>query len=227
MEQQSYYEALNGPKFNIQVPWVNPSAWPRVINGQRLSMLLCPSDGMGDDLYETTGAIKLPKSNYLGIFSGLNELDGSNCTDTSRMAVFRYNKGTPISDIKDGTSNTMAAAEYLKGVDAADVRGLFWTTRAGCKCLFVKLGPNSVSDDVALDAGGFCPSSGANDQPGANLPCTQGTDAETYAGSRSRHPGGVQAVFCDGSVHFIQDGIDITPWRGLGWISDGQTVTAD
>ena len=46
----------------------------------------------------------------------------------------------------------------------------------------------------------------------------------TYASPRSRHPGGVNTVFCDGSVHFIQDSIDITTWRHLGWIADGNAI---
>ena len=226
LEQGAFYEALGGPAFDYAVPWQNAAAWPSSVNNQPLPMLLCPSDGFGDPLH-SGGAVKLPKSNYLGIFSGLSESEGLNCTEPTHRAVFRCNDGVPVADIKDGTSNTMAVAEYLKGADTLDVRALFWTTRAGCQSLFVTLGPNSASPDIAINADEFCPTSGAHNLPSMNLPCTQGSDAETYASPRSRHPGGVNVVFCDGSTHFIQDNISITPWRYLGWIADNSATAID
>jgi prepilin-type processing-associated H-X9-DG protein len=36
-----------------------------------------------------------------------------------------------------------------------------------------------------------------------------------YVSSRSRHPGGVNVVFGDGSVPFMTDGISIGVWRAL------------
>jgi len=51
----------------------------------------------------------------------------------------------------------------------------------------------------------------------------------TYAAitSRSHHPGGVNALFADGSVHFIKDSIDGMNWRALGSIRNGEIVSAD
>ena len=34
-------------------------------------------------------------------------------------------------------------------------------------------------------------------------------------------------VFCDGSVHFIQDGINSATWQNLGWIDDGNVINTD
>jgi prepilin-type processing-associated H-X9-DG protein len=34
--------------------------------------------------------------------------------------------------------------------------------------------------------------------------------------ARSRHPGGVNALFCDGHVQFASDNIEILTWQGLG-----------
>jgi prepilin-type processing-associated H-X9-DG protein len=43
----------------------------------------------------------------------------------------------------------------------------------------------------------------------------------------SAHPGGFNAVFADGSVHFISYGIDPTVFSRLGDRSDGQVIPAD
>ncbi len=42
-------------------------------------------------------------------------------------------------------------------------------------------------------------------------------------GPRSRHPGGVNASFCDGSVQFLVDSIDARTWHAL-WTKAGNEV---
>jgi len=226
LEQPAYYSILQGPKFNIQNPWYAPGDWPVGISGITLPMLLCPSD-VGESSYSMTSSLKLPKSNYLGIFSGLKDIDAYSASDAATRAVFRYHDGTPVASIKDGTSNTMAVAEYLKGMGDTDIHGAFYTNRAGAQLLYVTLGPNSTASDNLLDYPGFCPSDGSLNRPSDNLPCVSGATDENFASPRSRHSGGVNVVFCDGSVHFVQNGIDISTWRYLGWIADGVAVTMD
>jgi prepilin-type processing-associated H-X9-DG protein len=36
------------------------------------------------------------------------------------------------------------------------------------------------------------------------------------AAARSRHPGGVNVLMCDGSIHFVSDSIESLIWRGAG-----------
>lgn len=45
--------------------------------------------------------------------------------------------------------------------------------------------------------------------------------------ARSYHPGGVNALFGDGSVRFIKDSIAGSTWRALGTISGGEIIGAD
>ena len=45
--------------------------------------------------------------------------------------------------------------------------------------------------------------------------------------SRSYHPGGVNTLFGDGSVRFIKDSIDGSAWRSLGTISGGEVISSD
>ena len=45
--------------------------------------------------------------------------------------------------------------------------------------------------------------------------------------SRSRHPGGVNSLFCDGHVQFIKDTVNVTAWQALGSRNGGEVVSAD
>ena len=51
----------------------------------------------------------------------------------------------------------------------------------------------------------------------------------TYAAvtSRSHHPGGVNALFADGSVHFVKNSINFQTWRSLGTVGGGEVISAD
>ncbi len=51
----------------------------------------------------------------------------------------------------------------------------------------------------------------------------------TYAAvtSRSYHPGGVNALFGDGSVKFIKNTINWQNWRAVGTVNGGEITTAD
>jgi prepilin-type processing-associated H-X9-DG protein len=43
----------------------------------------------------------------------------------------------------------------------------------------------------------------------------------------SNHPAGVNALFADGSVHFIKNSISAVTWRALGTIAGGEVISAD
>ncbi len=45
--------------------------------------------------------------------------------------------------------------------------------------------------------------------------------------ARSKHPGGVNSLFCDGHVQFVKDTIDVAAWRALGTRNGGEVVGAD
>jgi prepilin-type processing-associated H-X9-DG protein/prepilin-type N-terminal cleavage/methylation domain-containing protein len=45
--------------------------------------------------------------------------------------------------------------------------------------------------------------------------------------ARSKHPGGVNALFCDGHVQFVKNAISAVTWQALGTRSGGEAVSAD
>ncbi len=51
----------------------------------------------------------------------------------------------------------------------------------------------------------------------------------TYAAvtSRSYHPGGVNALFADGSVHSIKNSVNWQTWRSLGTVGCGEVISSD
>ena len=51
----------------------------------------------------------------------------------------------------------------------------------------------------------------------------------TYASvtSRSYHPGIVNALFADGSVHFVKNSINFPTWRALGTVGGGEVISSD
>jgi prepilin-type processing-associated H-X9-DG protein len=44
--------------------------------------------------------------------------------------------------------------------------------------------------------------------------------------ARSRHPGGVNAVVCDGHVQFFKDTINLAVWQALGTRNGGEVISS-
>jgi prepilin-type processing-associated H-X9-DG protein len=43
----------------------------------------------------------------------------------------------------------------------------------------------------------------------------------------SKHPGGVNALFADGSVHFCKNSVSPYVWRALGTVGGAEVVSSD
>ena len=236
VEQTVLYDRLGDIQKTSSVkPWYNGSmtTWAAV-SGISMAGYRCPSDGMGGQTKGLVGsggsyqvndpnAVQLYVSNYLGVFSGANDNDVWNESSlplaSDERSVFGINRGAKISQIRDGTSHTLAIVEYLTGT-TEDMRGFPWTQRAGCQFLYVTATPNTSMPDKLLDISSFCGNYNGN-LPELNLPCTPATGTVNTAAARSRHPGGVNALLCDGSVQFFNDTVDATLWQSFGRIADG------
>ncbi len=56
---------------------------------------------------------------------------------------------------------------------------------------------------------------------------TGGSDYSDFQTANSNHPGGVNASFADGSVHFIKNSINQYTWWSLGTKGNGEVISAD
>jgi prepilin-type N-terminal cleavage/methylation domain-containing protein/prepilin-type processing-associated H-X9-DG protein len=120
-----------------------------------------------------------------------------------------------LTDITDGTSNTLLFSEVIKSPSEYDLRGAIF--RAGSASFAAYLGPNDLRNDRINSSDGQC----IYPLPGMP-PCETVPDATTLA-ARSRHPGGVNVAMSDGGVRFVPDGIDINVWRALSTAQGGET----
>jgi prepilin-type processing-associated H-X9-DG protein len=112
-----------------------------------------------------------------------------------------------MADIFDGMSNTLAFSETVQG-HANDLRGFAWWNGGAHFETF--LPPNSNQPDI-LEHIDYCKRADIY-----NPPCDGPTSANpSNIAARSRHPGGVQACMCDGSVRFVTNSINLDTWRAV------------
>jgi prepilin-type N-terminal cleavage/methylation domain-containing protein/prepilin-type processing-associated H-X9-DG protein len=122
---------------------------------------------------------------------------------------------TRITDITDGTSNTLLMSEIRlpPGDGITDTRGDVMNDQ-GTPWFMAINTPNS-GIDYTLDC--------SNTDP--TMPCgTQNGTVGQEISARSKHPGGVNASFCDGSVTFISNGINLSVWQALSTMNSGDII---
>jgi prepilin-type processing-associated H-X9-DG protein len=216
------------------IPWCasTNSLGPDAPTSIVVDILVCPSDGMGGptSTLKTSNGLVLGtwnNSNFLGFFGDKDYGAGlPGASPANKKAAFGYNYGARISHIRDGTSNTMVFGEYLTGLPQEeapnDFRGVTWIDIPGFSQLYTQSTPNSSSPDLFYPGTKYC-----YNFPYLNLPCAASSWEETTAASRSRHPGGVNVLMGDGSVHFINQNIDLATWQALGSINGGEVIQAD
>ncbi len=129
-----------------------------------------------------------------------------------------YGEGTPLKSIVDGTSKTMMMSEVVGFDHWRDGRGGWILNAMGSSLFSAKTGPNSTDPDVIP----LCwPSIDRNDR----LYCRRKRkNGDVWAAARSAHIGGVNASFCDASVRFVSDGVELTTWRAMSTRAGKETV---
>jgi prepilin-type N-terminal cleavage/methylation domain-containing protein/prepilin-type processing-associated H-X9-DG protein len=212
-----------------QAFYVAPGTISNTMNGlcgQRVPLYYCPSD-QGADLDDPSQTYTRTRGNYV-VNWGPTKYDTAPVGPTGPFAHLNGSRSTPllvkIASITDGTSNTLMLSEYLmsQSHDDNDWRGDIHNDD-GVFRFHTITGPNSSSSDILSSSYEANPACGP---PAADplMPCAPQGGAE-YNAARSRHPGGVNAALCDGSVRFISNGIPQVIWGALGTMNGGDTVS--
>jgi prepilin-type N-terminal cleavage/methylation domain-containing protein/prepilin-type processing-associated H-X9-DG protein len=126
----------------------------------------------------------------------------------SLNGVMFYNSHVKFTDITDGTTNTLLAGERYSFDPTYSSNQLLEDTRGWAWCNY-----NSGQDNLADTS-----------YPINSKASTTGVNARrTNFGSG--HQGGANFVLCDGSVRFINNGIDIVTLQRISVPNDGNPVT--
>jgi len=173
---------------------------------------LCPSD-----IGSPRGALGVAMTNYAGNHHDVEAAIGAN-----NMGVLFLNSAIRFEQVSDGTSQTIFIGEKLN-----DGLGLGWAsgTRASLRNTGTNINlpaspPGSTARSVDSGVG----------EPGgpAGGDVVASDDALRFVGGyNSRHPGGANCAFGDGSVRFLKSSISPGVLRLLGNRADGEFIDAD
>lgn len=182
-----------------------------VIN-TRVAQFCCPSEVNSEALEEPELSWSRDKGNAVVNFGNTTYFqeqfpvaDGS----TFRGAPFTRERSIGFQEITDGLSATTAMSEVIIGLNGpfpnvSDHRGDIYNNDTNCSMFMSYDCPNSTKPDVVPS---FCQYPNRT-----NPPCV--SDFPPINSARSWHRSGVNALYCDGSVRFAGNQIDLAVWRG-------------
>jgi len=252
-KQYNYQQISNGSNPYAQTMGPDPSGnTNRIVGSQPIKTYTCPADenpapvvvatNPAGDFYERGVGGTFPgvaRSNYLfntGYYTDYDR-DYSNLATWAR-GPFGNNGAASIASILDGTSNTIAIGEATQQLHTSTSFGPYWGagTHTAVHGRILQYTPGLVQQSGGVGpttCGG--PSCGVNyciaycgiNAPNNKMitPTATGTSANyTYAWQfGSRHTGGANFVFLDGSVRFLSDSIDyVTVFQAIATPEGGE-----
>jgi len=242
LEQENLTDLID-----INAPWYlqRPEAVRTVVK-----VFLCPSDIAAEvESYPFVAAMGPPVGDQFATSSYAVSLgwEDAHCfgpnfsapSTTNRSGVFAHHSNTRIASIADGTSNTFAYGEAAAGFPLCN--GIGCTTpipgvTAKHGWLIEGAGIEPLYGMGFRYVGGFgstveplnkTPVTDSRYDPASHTDCRSSLNGGPHWAShfRSFHPGGANFLFCDGSVQFLGETIDMIPYRGLSTIQGGEVVS--
>ena len=101
-----------------------------------------------------------------------------------------------------------------------DLRGFAWWAYGAS--FTRQLPPNSPKPDW-MQSAGYCNVAAIRSNP----PCQQGTNNLVFTAVRSKHTGGVNVAFCDGSVKFVKNTVSPITYMALTSSQGGDVTSSD
>jgi prepilin-type N-terminal cleavage/methylation domain-containing protein/prepilin-type processing-associated H-X9-DG protein len=236
LEEQAIYD-----QFNFSVPVTRNQSEPQA---HQVPSLLCPSDtslGRSFELLEEDGVrpIRFGKANYAAF---TNPFHTNSWLYSGAISLY----GQRISQVTDGTSQTLALSEILTREHSGDERGAWALPWSGTSLIAFDMHParpegggcrrfecqdlpvlRNLSRSVIPKYSPWLGSIGFTQSPNTKqpdildtcpephlaqferIPCASYANADYLsAAPRSKHAGGVNAAFLDGSVVFLTDDVD-------------------
>jgi prepilin-type N-terminal cleavage/methylation domain-containing protein/prepilin-type processing-associated H-X9-DG protein len=217
----------------------------RVVRGQTLPTMFCPSDqGSGAPPFsDPNGRLKetgWARGNY-ACNGGTADIDHHIRGDSAinnppyqgmtKGPVMSVDFGAQLTAIPDGTSSTFLLHEVRIGVNASDPRGTWALGFPGASMVVAGRDRNPTpnnrlddADEVETCSTFWYAGIGTRDGMGCR---PQPNNWGMAAQARSRHIGGVNTCFCDGHVAFVRDSISQLTWVLLQSTNDGQIPGTD
>lgn len=244
MEQTNLYNLFENDRFptdNARMPHPTDPSQGVYMRGQILAPYICPSDtnnGLGN------GRNFRQPANYQFCMGPTNSVSNSPRCQCPLVATFRARSqaGTNVNnpagmftrrggvkppfrggrvgyigrfgDATDGLSNTIFVGEVIADWSAHARTGWSHSNAWG---IYTQIPINWDTRYINVAQ------AEANGKTGCEARCNWNTEV----GYKSRHTGGAQMVFGDGSVHFLSESIDMIQYQRLGSKNDGETVSID
>jgi prepilin-type N-terminal cleavage/methylation domain-containing protein len=211
VDQVPLYNQINFSAIDltVSVPQ-NPTFIP--VGTTDIAVFICPSDPTGRNNADWA------PTNYLA-----NQGTTCQSRDKEGNGVFGHNSWMKLRDIMDGASQTIAAAEILKGdFDVATLKDNYIFIRNAADANNIDTCqpfPANSSDLGGVWLGGnpqnnlFSTNRTPNDR---RYDCISPNFGCTNFAARSKHPGGVQVILADGSVHFLSQSIGLMVYQAMG-----------
>ncbi len=187
---------------------------------QTVSVLQCPSDVAsgrvpgsvygGTNYFANAGSGLLNNGSLNaadGVFFTMSSVRFQNLSDgLSHTAAFSERMlGTGVTvDTLSGGEDPLFILELGNGIDVspsacASLGTGDWYSQRGAKWIFGNYGNTLYNHYYAPNA--------------TQWDCMNQAQQKAETAARSNHPSGVHALYCDGSVRFVQDSIDLAIWR--------------
>ncbi|OWK38175.1 hypothetical protein FRUB_07295 [Fimbriiglobus ruber] len=186
-----------------------------------IQSLICPSDPNSPKTQTVdTNTVNGVGGVVQGLHTNVVVCAGSTTYNNGQNlnGMFYVQSKTKMTDIIDGTSNTLMLSEILVVPDVGtnDLRGRYCNSWYGNSWFSTLYPPNTtVADTVGYEGISTvkAPSTSASNTTGA------------YLSARSMHTGGVNAGLGDGSVRFISNSVTATTYNYAGTRAGGEVLT--